>query len=186
MFWIIICNIQSGGTGISLHDTNGNHPRISLISPTWSAQDLLQVLGRIHRAMAKTNSIQKIIFCKGTFDENIGYILKNKINNILMLNNGNSNKSSFGMSTKSKSTLCKSSKSSITNIIQNSYEKKKIEEKAKIDKIVDIEVIYNELLILYNNKEKINQILIENNNLSDIKQNGLNLTYTGYDYANSK
>ena len=86
---IIICNIQSGGCGISLHDTIGNHPRISLISPTWSAQDLIQVLGRIRRATGKTDVIQRILFCKNTFEENIGKIIKEKINNIQMLNNGN-------------------------------------------------------------------------------------------------
>ena len=85
---IIICNIQSGGCGISLHDTNGKYPRISLISPTWSAQDLMQVLGRIHRATGKSDVIQRIVFCKDTFEENIGKILKEKINNIRMLNDG--------------------------------------------------------------------------------------------------
>jgi superfamily II DNA or RNA helicase len=134
---IIICNIRSGGTGISLHDTLGVYPRISLISPTWSAQDLLQVLGRIHRAMAKTNCIQKIIFCKGTFDEHIGSILKTKINNIQILNNGEISQSKLDMSvqqqnqpnqpnqpnypTKTKSKIPKSSQTVITNLIKNSY-----------------------------------------------------------------
>ena len=59
---VIICNIQSGGQGISLHDTNGIFPRVSIISPTWSAQDLIQVLGRIHRAMGKSDCVQQIIF----------------------------------------------------------------------------------------------------------------------------
>ena len=35
---IIICNIRAGGIGISLHDVNGNHPRVALISPTYSQQ----------------------------------------------------------------------------------------------------------------------------------------------------
>jgi len=86
---IIICNIQSGGSGISLHDTIGNYPRVSLISPTWSAQDLLQVLGRIHRATGKTDVVQNIIFCKNTIEENIGNVIKSKINNIRILNDGN-------------------------------------------------------------------------------------------------
>jgi superfamily II DNA or RNA helicase len=85
---IIICNIQSGGSGVSLHDTLGNFPRVSLISPTWSAQNLMQVLGRVHRATGKSDVLQRIIFCKDTFEENIGNMLKHKINNIRMLNNG--------------------------------------------------------------------------------------------------
>lgn len=85
---IIICNIQSGSAGISLHDTIGIYPRISIISPTWSAQDLLQSLGRIHRAMGKTNCEQYIIYCKGTVEESVGNVIKNKINNIRSFNDG--------------------------------------------------------------------------------------------------
>lgn len=47
---IIICNTMSGGCGINIHDTIGTYPRVSIISPTWSAQDLIQVLGQIGRA----------------------------------------------------------------------------------------------------------------------------------------
>ena len=85
---IIICNIASGGCGISLHDTLGQFPRVSIISPTWSAQDLIQVLGRIHRAMGKTDCEQLIIFCKGTIEESVGNIIKQKIDNIRTFNDG--------------------------------------------------------------------------------------------------
>jgi superfamily II DNA or RNA helicase len=85
---IIICNIQSGSAGISLHDTIGNYPRVSIISPTWSAQDLIQVLGRIHRAMGKTDCEQIIVFCKGTIEESVGNVIKQKINNIRLFNDG--------------------------------------------------------------------------------------------------
>ncbi len=86
---VIICNIQSGSAGISLHDTLGQFPRVSIISPTWSAQDLIQVLGRIHRAMGKSDCVQHIIFCKGTIEESVGNVIKNKINNIRVFNDGN-------------------------------------------------------------------------------------------------
>jgi superfamily II DNA or RNA helicase len=85
---IIICNVRSGNCGISLHDTIGTFPRVSIISPTWSAQDLMQALGRIHRAMGKTDCEQLIIFCKGTIEESVGNIIKQKINNIRMFNDG--------------------------------------------------------------------------------------------------
>ncbi len=85
---IIICNTMSASAGISLHDTIGKYPRVSIISPTWSAQDLIQVLGRIHRAMGKTDCEQLIIFCKGTIEESVGNIIKQKINNIRMFNDG--------------------------------------------------------------------------------------------------
>lgn len=88
---IIICNIKAGGVGISLHDTNGEHPRVSLISPTWSAQDLLQALGRIHRANGKTDTIQEIIFCKDTVESYICQNVRSKIQNIADINDGNLN-----------------------------------------------------------------------------------------------
>src|SRR3990167_2120909 len=63
---IIIANIRAGGIGISLHDVNGNHPRVSLISPTQSATNLIQALGRIHRSGGKSKSLQRIIFAANT------------------------------------------------------------------------------------------------------------------------
>jgi hypothetical protein len=85
---VIICNIRSGGVGISLHDTIGDYPRVSIISPSWSAQDILQVLGRIHRANGKTPVEQKIVFCKGTIEEKICQNMTEKIANIAQLNDG--------------------------------------------------------------------------------------------------
>jgi hypothetical protein len=85
---IILCNIRAGGTGISLHDLHGNHPRVSLISPTWSAQDFLQCQGRIDRVCAKTPVSQKIIFCAGTIEKRICDTLKKKIGNLSLLNDG--------------------------------------------------------------------------------------------------
>jgi superfamily II DNA or RNA helicase len=85
---IILCNIRAGGVGISLHDLYGSHQRVSIISPTWSAQDFIQCLGRIHRAGAKTDAIQHIIFCDGTIEEFICSTLKNKLENLSKLNDG--------------------------------------------------------------------------------------------------
>jgi superfamily II DNA/RNA helicase len=85
---IILCNIRAGGVGISLHDTDGAYPRVALISPTWSAQDLIQVLGRVHRANCKSPVEQKILFCNGTFEETIAEIIQTKVANIGFLNDG--------------------------------------------------------------------------------------------------
>src|SRR3989338_6204247 len=83
---IIICNIKSGGVGISLHDTAGDHPRVSIISPTWSAQDLVQALGRIHRAEGKTPCIQKIVYCAGTIEDSVCSNLQEKLFNYMRIN----------------------------------------------------------------------------------------------------
>lgn len=85
---VIICNIRSGGVGISLHDKSGKHPRITIISPSWSAQDILQSLGRVYRAGGKTKVLQKIVFCSSTVEEDICENVKEKIMTIGCLNDG--------------------------------------------------------------------------------------------------
>ena len=83
---IIICIIQAGGVGISLHDIYGGHPRMSIISPTWSGQDIKQVLGRIHRAGSQTPAIQKIVYCAKTYEDKLLEIINQKIKNIDAIN----------------------------------------------------------------------------------------------------
>lgn len=85
---IIIVMIQAGGVGISLHDIHGGHPRMSIISPPWSGQDLKQALGRIHRAGSKTPAIQKIVYVAKTYEEQMCQIIKTKLTNIDALNDG--------------------------------------------------------------------------------------------------
>lgn len=85
---VIICNAQAGGEGISLHDTIGKHPRISFIVPSWSAMSTKQCLGRIARAGAKSKCIQKILYCSDSIEETVVGLIKQKINNINMINDG--------------------------------------------------------------------------------------------------
>lgn len=68
---VIICNIAAGGVGVSLHDTEGGHPRMSLISPTFNVKDYIQTLGRIHRANAKSPAIQRVLVASKTIEEKI-------------------------------------------------------------------------------------------------------------------
>jgi superfamily II DNA or RNA helicase len=83
---IIICNIESGGQSISLHDTIGNFQRVSLICPSFSSISLLQALGRIHRANSKSPAIQRIVFCADTVEESICNNIRNKIKCLSELN----------------------------------------------------------------------------------------------------
>lgn len=85
---IIICISQAGGVGISLHDIHGGHPRMSIISPTWSGQDTMQVLGRIHRAGSKSHALQRIVWIAQTVEENICNIIYNKIKTLNAINDG--------------------------------------------------------------------------------------------------
>lgn len=68
---IIICNIAAGGVGVSLHDTHGDYPRVSLISPTFDYKSYRQVLGRIHRAGAKSPSLQRVLIAAGSVEESV-------------------------------------------------------------------------------------------------------------------
>lgn len=68
---VIVCNIAAGGVGVSLHDTDGNHPRMSLISPTFNVKDYVQTLGRIHRANAKSPAVQRVLVASKTIEEKI-------------------------------------------------------------------------------------------------------------------
>jgi superfamily II DNA or RNA helicase len=85
---VIIVNIQSGGAGLSLHDLNGNFPRMSIISPTWSPVLIRQALGRIWRDDAKTKSIQKIVCVANTVEEHVCRSVQLKLNNLDLLNDG--------------------------------------------------------------------------------------------------
>ena len=84
---VVIANIQAGGVGVSLHDPSGQRPRLSIISPTFSAQDLRQALGRVHRSGGAA-SIQKICFAAGTCEEKTAKSCAAKLAQIDLLNDG--------------------------------------------------------------------------------------------------
>lgn len=87
-FHVILCNLQAGGLGLSLHDTRGVRPRTSIISPSWSAFDVLQALGRIHRAGGLSDTQQHVLFAAGTIEERVEKVVRRKIRNIEILNDG--------------------------------------------------------------------------------------------------
>jgi hypothetical protein len=61
---------------------------MSIISPTWSGQDLVQTLGRVHRAGAQTPVIQKIVYCAKTYEADICKIIRRKLRNLGGINDG--------------------------------------------------------------------------------------------------
>lgn len=85
---LIFCQAAAGGVGISLHDTLGTYPRVSLISPPESAILLVQILGRIRRAGAKTPALQKIVFAEGTIEEGVRRGVEKKVDQIDTINDG--------------------------------------------------------------------------------------------------
>lgn len=85
---ILIANIAAGNAGVSLHDLNGKHPRHTILSPSYSAINLLQALGRCHRANGKSPVIQKIMFAANTIEEDACRKVQAKLQNLDALNDG--------------------------------------------------------------------------------------------------
>ena len=85
---IIVGQSQAGSLSISLHDLHGNFPRNSIISPSFRAIDMMQLLGRICRAEGKTHVNQTFVYAGGTIEENIAYKLNKKIQSTGALNDG--------------------------------------------------------------------------------------------------
>mgnify|MGYP003108690992 CR=1 FL=1 len=78
----LVLNSATGGTGISLHDTHGERPRVSLISPSFNAKEFSQVLGRIHRNGAKTDALQKVLLADGSIEEYVMQAINRKMKNM--------------------------------------------------------------------------------------------------------
>jgi superfamily II DNA or RNA helicase len=85
---VILVNVKAGGAGLSLHDLNGTYPRIALISPTPSAVDLRQAIGRVWRDGGKSKALQKIIFVANTEEEDTCERVKLKLENLDTINDG--------------------------------------------------------------------------------------------------
>ncbi len=83
---ILLINIAAGGTGVSLHDLNGKFPRASLISPNYSAYQLVQAVGRVWRQGGLTKSYQRIVFAAKTIEEQACQRVQFRINNLSALN----------------------------------------------------------------------------------------------------
>jgi superfamily II DNA or RNA helicase len=88
---VILVNIAAGGAGLSLHDLTGNHPRLALISPSYSAVQMRQSTGRVWRDGAKSKSLQKIVFVANTVEEKVCDSVKLKLENLDTLNDGDLN-----------------------------------------------------------------------------------------------
>lgn len=84
---IIILQSRVGGVGLSLHDLKGK-PRVSFISPSYSATTFKQVLGRIRRAGGLSPAIQNIVYVPQSVEARVIRAVKNKMNNLDLLWDG--------------------------------------------------------------------------------------------------
>ena len=78
---VIIGMMQACGVALSLHDTKHERPRVSLISPSYSASELLQALGRIRR-VGGTHATQRIVLAAGSVEERVARAVSGKVDNI--------------------------------------------------------------------------------------------------------
>ncbi len=80
---VIVCTAAAGGTGVDgLQDRHGKYPRVSLISPSFSAQEFKQVLGRLPRAYAKSPVLQKVLVAAGSIEEYVLQAIHRKLANM--------------------------------------------------------------------------------------------------------
>lgn len=85
---VMICNTQAGGVSVNLHDQRGEFPRTSIISPSDNEKDILQCLGRIHRAGGETPTQQHVLFAADTIESEVEYNCRKKIEQIGIINCG--------------------------------------------------------------------------------------------------
>jgi hypothetical protein len=84
----LICNLKAGGVSLSYHDLNGKYPRAALLSPSFSAVDMLQALGRIHRQGGLTKCYQRIVYAAGCIEERACCKVQYRLNNLSCLVDG--------------------------------------------------------------------------------------------------
>lgn len=78
----IVLNSEACGICIGLQDLDGEHPRIGLIFPGYSATVLTQVLGRFRRDGGKSKCHYRILLAANTIEMRIKAILDLKMGNL--------------------------------------------------------------------------------------------------------
>ena len=78
---VCLCTIDAGGVAISLHDVHNQRPRVSFLTPSWSASHTKQALGRIHRT-GGTPVTQTFVLAAGTVEEKVYDAVTRKLENI--------------------------------------------------------------------------------------------------------
>jgi SNF2 family DNA or RNA helicase len=84
---VCLATLGAGGVGINLHDSLRVRPRRSFITPSWSATELVQCLGRTRRA-GGTKAVQQFVLIADTVEERIYGALTQKLRNIQALQDG--------------------------------------------------------------------------------------------------
>ena len=68
----MLLTLKAGGAGLSLHhEHKQSRPRYCIIPPTYSAIQLVQLLGRAHRINSLSTTYQDCVWFRGTIEEQI-------------------------------------------------------------------------------------------------------------------
>jgi hypothetical protein len=82
----IILNCEAGGISIGLQDLDGEHPRVGIVFPNFSAVSMKQVFGRLPRDGSKSHSHYRVLFAAGTVEVSMARALRANSNNLDCLN----------------------------------------------------------------------------------------------------
>ena len=85
---IMFLNLAAGGQSINLHDLIGDRSRHFVINPSYRSIDILQAMGRHHRANAKTDCYTRFVFADRTIEVPVCRRFQWRKDNIDMLNDG--------------------------------------------------------------------------------------------------
>jgi hypothetical protein len=78
-----ILTLKSGGAGLSLHhERETARPRYCILPPTWSAIELVQLLGRAHRINSRSTTHQDIIWYRDTIEEYVAEKVQRKMKSL--------------------------------------------------------------------------------------------------------
>lgn len=92
---IMVNNLKSGGASVSLHDINGDRPRIAFIMPTDDVVKMVQGIGRVDRVGGKSKSHQFFPVVRGGLTERMVANIRKKMIALQNLNDGRTEDSTF-------------------------------------------------------------------------------------------
>ena len=75
---VMVGMMQACSVALSLHDERHERPRVSLISPSYSASDVTQALGRIRR-VGGTTATQKFVLAAESIEERVAGAIQRKL-----------------------------------------------------------------------------------------------------------
>ena len=78
---------EACGVALSLHDEHHERPRVSLISPSYSASEHLQARGRLRR-VGGTHATPRIVHAAGSVEERVARAVRGKVDDLRALTDG--------------------------------------------------------------------------------------------------